>query len=60
MLVVVLLVEFVIKGDLRMKDVTCHVDSKSYSLILPNITQNDLTLLNISLGPVATLTTFPF
>ena len=29
MLIVVLLVEFVIEGDMRMKDATCQVDSKS-------------------------------
>ena len=34
----VLLVEFVVEGDLGMKDATRHVDSKSYNLVLPNIT----------------------
>ena len=38
LLVVVLLVEFVVEGDLGMKDATCHVDSKSHNLVLPNIT----------------------
>ena len=59
MLVVVLLVEFVIEGDLYIKDATCQVDSKSQNLIWPNITQSDLILLNIAQGPVATLTIFP-
>ena len=61
LLVVVLLVEFVVEGDLGMKDATCHVDSKSpsHNLLLPNITQNDLILRNITQGPVAILTTFP-
>ena len=36
MLVAVLLVEFV-EGDLDVKDATCHVDSKSHYLVLPNI-----------------------
>ena len=34
MLIVVLLVEFVIEGDMRMKDATCQVDSESQNLIL--------------------------
>ena len=42
-----------------MQDATCHVDSKSQNLVLTNINQNDLTLLNITHGPVATLTNFP-
>ena len=41
-LVAVLLVEFVGKGDLGMKDTTCHIDSKSHNPVLPNIIQNDL------------------
>ena len=60
MLVVEMLVEFVIEGDLCMKDATCQVDSKSLNLIIYNIIQNDLRLLNITQGPVATLTNFPF
>ena len=61
MLVVVLLVEFVIEGDLCMKDATCQVDSKGWNLIWPNITQNDLILLNITPGPWVSvaLTIFP-
>ena len=48
LLVVVLLVEFVVEGDLSMKDATCHVYSKSHYPVLPNhdITLNDLILLN--------------
>ena len=58
-LVAVLLVEFVVEGDLGMKDATCHVDSKSHYLVLPNITLNYLILLNITQGPVTMLNTFP-
>ena len=62
MLIAVLLVEFVVEGDLGnvgIKDATCHVDSKSHYLVLPSITLNDLILLNITQGPVTMLNTFP-
>ena len=35
-LVSVLLVEFVVEGDLGMKDASCHVDSKSHNRIKKN------------------------
>ena len=60
MLVAVLLVEFVVEGNLGMKDATCHVDNKSHYLVLSNIPLNDLILLDITQGPVAMLTTFKF